>query len=134
MSKTYTVGRSANALIRIPKQHDTVGKLHLEIEDLGDGRVKVTDLNSTNGTFVRVAGKWEELDASRVVSLDAELMLGSHVTSPRRLLSGIAAPLPAGNPRMAKPAAKGPPPLPPETPPRKSSGMRRNEFGEIVPE
>jgi hypothetical protein len=134
MSKTYTVGRSANALIQIPKHHDTVGKLHLQIEDLGGGWVTVTDLDSTNGTFLRVAGKWEELDAPQTVGLDAELMLGSHVTTPRRLLSGVAAPAASGNPRRTKPTAnKLPPPLP-ETPPRKPSGMRRNEFGEIVPE
>jgi hypothetical protein len=131
MSHTYTVGRSANALIRIPKQHDTVGKLHLEIEDLGQGWVTVKDLNSANGTFHRVKGKWEELKAPRTISIDAELMLGSYVTTSRVLLAGVAA---SETPRKDNSGAKEPPAAPPEIPPRKASRMRRNEFGEIVSE
>jgi hypothetical protein len=136
MIKSYTVGRSAEALIRIPKQHDTVGKLHLRLEDLGKGLVTITDLNSTNGTFLRVAGKWEELKAPRTVNVEAEIMLGSHITTPLRLLSSIPAPMAPSDPPKAKRTAKAapPPPLPPQPPPRKSPGMRRNEFGEIVPE
>jgi predicted component of type VI protein secretion system len=124
MSKAYTVGRGSTVEIKIPKQHDTVGKLHVEIEETGDG-VRITDLQSTNGTFVRAGKKWEEIKGTRVVEMDSELMLGEYRTTPRELLAA------------AKPVAKektkrnpGPPPLPG----KKRSGPRRNEFGEIVHE
>ena len=35
MSKTYTVGRSASADIRIAKKHDAVGKLHIDEDQIG---------------------------------------------------------------------------------------------------
>jgi hypothetical protein len=147
MNMSYTVGRSASADIQIPKRHDTVGKLHCKIEDIGEGWLTVTDLKSTNGTFLRVAGKWEELVGARTVSIDAELMLGSYVTTARRLVEdSTTAPLKFGPqskarhepkplPKPARASAEKPPPKePPHVPPKRSSGMRRNEFGEIVPE
>src|SRR5438045_1507069 len=86
MSKTYIVGRGIDAAIRIPREHDAVGKKHLEIEDTGRGRVRITDLRSTNGTFLRAGGKWVELKNTQTVDLDAELMLGDYKTTPRKLL------------------------------------------------
>ena len=128
MPKTYTVGRSAQADIRTPKKHDAVGKVHCEITDLGKGEVRVTDLESTNGTFIREHGRWVEIKGRRTLDADAEIMLGDYCTTPKELLA-------------AAPQAEEPPPLPPKKPttapadtPVKRPKLRRNEFGEIVPE
>jgi hypothetical protein len=125
MSKPYTVGRGSVADIKIPKEHDTVGKLHLEIEETSAGQARVTDLQSSNGTFVSVGRKWEEITGTRVIAMDAELMLGEYRTTPRKLLA--SAPVAGG--QKEEPTAPQPPPLPVK---RKRSGPRRNEFGEIV--
>ena len=129
MSKAYKVGRGSTADIQIPKHHDAVGKLHLEIEDTGSGRVRVTDLKSTNGTFVSVGRNWEEIKGARIVPLDAELMLGDYRTTPRKLLA--EAPAGAAEKSTPKPATPEFPTLPVK---KKRSGPRRNEFGEIVRE
>ena len=92
MSKTYTVGRGSAADIQIPKAHDAVGNVHLQIEEAGVEKVRVTDLKSTNGTFLRVDKKWEEIKGARVVPLDAEIMLGDFTTTPRRLLADVGKP------------------------------------------
>jgi hypothetical protein len=136
MSRAYIVGRGSGADIKIPKQHDAVGKLHLEIQESGGAQARVTDLRSTNGTFLRVGTKWEEIKGTRIVALDAELMLGEFRTTPRKLLADA-------------PASQAPPVLPveskskkyrstkeetPPTPAKRRSGPRRNEYGEIVNE
>ncbi len=125
MDKTYTVGRGSAADLRTPKSHDAVGKLHLELTDLGGGRVRVRDLESTNGTFLRVAGKWQELKAAKTIDAGAEIMLGDYVTTPKALLA-LAAETPPPLPKKPERAAPEPPRLPPR--------LRRNEFGEIVRE
>ena len=138
MSQTYTVGRGSAADIRIPKQHDAVGKLHLQLEERGGGQVCVTDLRSTNGTFVRVGAEWEELKEPRVISQDAEIMLGDYRTTPGKLLAeAVTAPVPGA---LAKKKYRSPkdepstPRTPPTPPAKKRTGPRRNAFGEIVHE
>jgi hypothetical protein len=137
MPKTYIVGRSSKAEIRTPKKYDAVGKEHCEITDLGNGKVQLTDLKSTNGTFIREVGKWVEIKASRTVSLDAEIMLGDFCTTPRELLAEVPT-TPAPPPLPAKKAAPELPKAPelPEAPKSaaKKPRLRRNEFGEIVSE
>jgi pSer/pThr/pTyr-binding forkhead associated (FHA) protein len=124
MEKTYTVGRGSSADLRTPKSEDAVGKVHLELTDLGGGRVRIRDLASTNGTFLRVAGKWQELRAAKAIGAGDEIMLGDYVTTPRALLA--LAPPPAPSPAKAD---TEPPPIPAKRP-----RLRRNEFGEIVRE
>ena len=137
MSKPFTVGRGSAADIRTPKAHDAVGKLHLQLEDVGGGQVRATDLQSTNGTFLRVGKNWEEIKEPRVVAQDAEIMLGDFQTTPRKLLaavankpSGILEKLKYRSPKTEEPT----PPTPPTPPVKKRTGPRRNEFGEIVHE
>ena len=136
MSKTFTVGRGSAADIQTPKAHDAVGKVHLRLEDAGDEQVRVTDLKSTNGTFLRVGKNWEEIKEPRVVSQDAEIMLGDFQTTPRKLLAavaktpGILEKLKYRSPKTEEPT----PPVPPTPPVKKRTGPRRNEFGEIVHE
>lgn len=137
MPKTYIVGRSSNAEIRTPKKYDAVGKTHCEITDLGQGKVQLKDLKSTNGTFIREVGKWVEIKGPRTVSLDAEIMLGDFCTTPRELLAEVPT-TPTPPPLPPKKAAAEPPapeaPKLPEAPkgPTKRPRLRRNEFGEIV--
>lgn len=128
MSKPYKVGRGSAADIRIPKTHDTVGNLHLQIEELGPEKVVVTDLKSANGTFLRVGSKWEEITQPRIVSRDAEIMLGEYQTTPRRLLAEAAAE-PADDKKYRSTKDE-----PEPSPKPKRTGPRRNEFGEIVNE
>jgi hypothetical protein len=125
MSKAYTVGRGSTADIKVPKDQNTVGKLHLEIEETDAGKARITDLQSTNGTFVSVGRKWEEVTGTRVVALDVDLMLGEFRTTPRKLLATA----PQEAKEKAKPAQPDPDPQPAK---RKRTGPRRNEFGEIV--
>ena len=135
MSKAYIVGRGSGADIRIPKQHDAVGKVHLEIQEAGGAQARVTDLRSTNGTFLRVGAQWEEIKDTRTVPLDAELMLGDYRTTPRKLLA--AAPASPGSPAPVASKSKKYRSSKEETPPtpaKRRPGPRRNEFGEIVNE
>ena len=125
MSKIYTVGRGSAADITTPKEHNAVGKLHLQLEDAGSGQARVTDLQSTNGTFVRVGAQWEEIKGTRLVSLDTELMLGDYKTTVRRLLSEMSPK------RYRSSKEEDTPPTPPV---KKRTGPRRNAFGEIVHE
>jgi hypothetical protein len=134
MSKIYTVGRGSAADIKIPKEENAVGKVHLQIEDAGPGQARVTDLKSTNGTFLREGAKWAEIKEARVVALDAELMLGDYKTTPRRLLAeALTVPLhETGKPKKYRSSKEEE--TPPVLPAKKRTGPRRNEFGEIVHE
>ena len=135
MSKPFTVGRGSAADIRTPKAHDAVGKLHLQLEDVGGGQVRATDLKSTNGTFLRVGKNWEEIKEPRVVAQDAEIMLGDFQTTPRKLLAAVANKPPTGLLEKLKyRSPKEEEPTPPTPPVKKRTGPRRNEFGEIVHE
>lgn len=49
--KEMTVGRSSAARLRLPDSTGTLSRLHARFE-LKEGEVFVTDLNSTNGTYV----------------------------------------------------------------------------------
>ncbi len=71
----------------------------------------VTDLRSTNGTCVRVGAQWEESKEPRVISQDAEIMLGDYRTTPGKRLAEEPTP-----------------------PVKKRTGPRRSAFGEIVHE
>jgi pSer/pThr/pTyr-binding forkhead associated (FHA) protein len=65
-----------------------ISRLHLTLEQLPNDKVRVTDNNSTNGTFVvKKVGKCSI--TSEVVDLDTSLLVGSHKTTPRELLEQI---------------------------------------------
>lgn len=134
MSTAYTVGRGTAADIQIPKVHDAVGNVHLSLEDVGHGQIKVTDLESTNGTFVRVGSKWEEIKGTRTVTADSEIMLGDYKTTPHRLLAEAkTVPLIGDKVEKKYRSPKDAEDPTPATPARRH-GPRRNEFGEIVNE
>lgn len=124
MSNIYKVGRGSAADIKTPSEHSAVGKVHLQLEDTGGGQARITDLKSTNGTFLRVGAQWQEIKGTRLVLLDAELMLGDYNTTPRRLLSEVV----RKKYRSSKEEEEDTPPI------KKRTGPRRNAFGEIVNE
>lgn len=128
MSKPFklTVGRGSAADVRVPPEQDAVGKVHLEIADAGAGKVRITDLQSANGTFVLNDGQWEEIKGVRILPIDAEIMLGDYRTTPRFLLGRVVQGSDTQTPKPKYVSAKE------EPPPPKRTGPRRNEFGEIV--
>jgi hypothetical protein len=136
MNRAYTVGRGSAADIQTPKVHDAVGKVHISIEEVGQGQIKITDLKSTNGTFVRVGSKWEEVKGARTVAADTEIMLGDFKTTPRKLLAEAeTVPLVGDHAKPKYRSSKDDEEATPPTPPvGRRRGPRRNEFGEIVHE
>ena len=98
----------------------------------GGGQVCVTDLRSTNGTCVRVGAQWEEIKEPRVISQDAEIMLGDYRTTPgKRLAEAVTAPVRGAPAKKKYRARKDEEPTPPV---KKRTGPRRSAFREIVHE
>ena len=92
----------------------------------------MTDLRSINGTFVRVGAQWEESKEPRVISQDAEIMLGDYRTTPgKRLAEAVTAPVPGAPAKKKYRAPKDEKPTPPV---KKRTGPRRSAFGETVHE
>ncbi len=134
MSQVHTVGRGTAAQIKIPKTYDTVGKVHLSLEVLNLTDVRITDLKSTNGTFVLAGKKWDEVKGERIVGLDMAIMLGDYQTTPRNLLAEAGLLPASGSAEKIKYRSRKEEAEPPPLPVKKRSGPRRNEFGEIVHE
>ncbi len=101
MNRTYLVGRSSEADIQIQSKHDSVGKLHLEITVLADGRVCVTDRRSANGTAVRSRDGWKPIKGTETVSMDAEIRMGDYSVGIRDLLAQVNGGGGAGKTKMA---------------------------------
>lgn len=89
---TYRIGRHRENDVAIDDA--TISRHHAEITVTEDGRFRLADLGSTNGTYVRQEGEWTEIE-SAYVEPDEIIMLGDYATTPAELLSG----------RMAEPAA-----------------------------
>lgn len=85
----YTVGRDnprIQADIRIPRTEDTVGRMHMELSCLDDGRYYIVDQGAVNKTKVLEAGAWREI-TDAYVELDTPIMLGAYQTTVRSLLA-----------------------------------------------
>jgi hypothetical protein len=95
VNRTYLVGRSPEADLRVASKHDSVSKLHMEITVLGGDRVCITDRRSANGLSVRSGEGWKDVKGTEEVSIDAEVKLGEYRTSVRDLLA-LADPAGAG--------------------------------------
>ena len=76
----YRIGRGRNADVRIDRQG--VSREHAEVEALADGSGlhRVTDVGSTNGTFVRRDGHWERIE-QELVAGDEPLRIGDFHTN-----------------------------------------------------
>ena len=109
-----------------------ISRLHARIE-MSRNKFMLID-QSTNGTFVRAGGKWEEIKEPRVISHDAELMLGDYQTTPRLLFSESVTVLAPAGEEKKKYRPTAPEATPPPLPTPRRAGPRRNEFGEIIHE
>ena len=69
----FVVGRDPDQ-VDIGIDSAVVSARHLEVEVVGEGRFRITDLGSANGTFVNGV----ELKGTREVSQDDRISLGSH--------------------------------------------------------
>jgi predicted component of type VI protein secretion system len=87
MNRTYLVGRSPEADLRIASKHDSVSKLHMEITVLGGNRVCIIDRRSANGLSVRTGNGWKPVKGAEEVNMDAEVRLGEYNTTVRDLLA-----------------------------------------------
>jgi pSer/pThr/pTyr-binding forkhead associated (FHA) protein len=86
-NKIYTVGRE-NADIVIANSE--VSRLHLTLELIDSATVRVSDNNSTNGTYLeKKAGKVKI--STETLSVDAPLLIAKYRTTSRELLAQLAA-------------------------------------------
>ena len=65
---SFTVGRGRECDVRM--EHDSVSRVHAEVERLSGGRLHVTDRRSTNGTFVLAGGEWRPIRQQMVAPGD----------------------------------------------------------------
>ena len=79
---TYTVGRAPECEVWLPD--DSVSRNHAEVVRLADGRLCVTDRNSTNGTSILVAGEWQEIDREFLLPTD-RIRFGHYVMTAHEL-------------------------------------------------
>lgn len=89
---TYRIGRHAENDVAIDDA--TISRHHAEITVTADGRFRLADLGSTNGTYVRQEGEWAEIE-STYVEADEIIMLGDYATTPAELLGSRMAELAA---------------------------------------
>tara|TARA_R110002167_G_scaffold92849_5_gene249213 strand:+ start:245 stop:616 length:372 start_codon:yes stop_codon:yes gene_type:complete len=106
--RTYTVGRSSKADIRV--EHDSVSRAHLEATITTKNKIYCVDCNSTHGSFLRKNNEWTPFTQG-YVAIDEELRLGKKSIKVRRLMQAIdqgydaksSLPLPSFEPLSIKP-------------------------------
>jgi len=86
--RTYAIGRSADAPIRIPDDQRTVSLMHAEITETADGRLFLTDRQSTNGTAVFRHGDWMVLRQD-FVDPGERIRLGAYEATVAQLLASL---------------------------------------------
>lgn len=123
--RTYAIGRSPDAAIRISDVQRTVSMMHAEITVTDDGRLYLTDRESTNGTAVFRHGDWVVLRQDFVESSE-RLRLGAYETTVAQLMTSIP------QQRMPKPSQSQKGKRPPEVTPAARRPRRNPETGEII--
>lgn len=92
MGKVISVGRSGTDVLLSDPQ---VSRLHLTLEPLEDGWVRVIDQRSTNGTFRWLeqggSGGWQPFTEG-VLHQSERIALGQHQALVSDLLAGVASP------------------------------------------
>ena len=81
-TRTYVVGREPRCDVRLGD--DSVSRRHAEVERLRDGRLRVTDCRSTNGTFVSDGADWRTFHQA-VLEPTQRVRFGDYDLSVRRL-------------------------------------------------
>ena len=79
-----SIGRASGADVAIADV--TVSRHHAELTIAVDGKMVLSDLGSTGGTFLLIAGKWTRITSSAVTQAD-RIMLGTHETTVDGLFS-----------------------------------------------
>ena len=69
------VGRDATCDVRL--DDSSVSRQHADVEQLADGRLRITDRGSANGTFVLLDGEWRAFKQADV-DPSARLRFGTH--------------------------------------------------------
>ena len=81
--KKFIVGRSGHVLVN----HPSVSNQHAELQ-FKDGRIRLRDLNSTNGVYL-VVGKQRMRFREGYVTPDQSVSFGMHETSVKQMLDTI---------------------------------------------
>lgn len=93
----FTVGRGEDATVRL--SDDTISRIHLEVEILSGGSVRLTDLNSSNGSFIYRNGRQERFEQT-FAAPDDRLKLGDATVSVGELVQQIGASERSSGPRQ----------------------------------
>ena len=123
--RTYAIGRSPEAAIRISNAQRTVSMMHAEITVTDDGRLYLTDRESTNGTAVFRHGGWVVLRQD-FVDPGERIRLGAYETTVAQLLAALP------ERRVPKPIQRPQIPVPDRDVGRVRRPRRNPETGEII--
>lgn len=105
--RKFRIGRERSCDIALA--HDSVSRLHAELTFIGDGRLLLTDCNSTRGTYlVRGDGREKRLRQELISPLD-QLRFGEVQLAVRDLIEALRLKFPRFE-------APGPAPTPPSKP------------------
>ena len=106
VQRRFTVGRANTC--DIPIAHDSVSRKHAEIELVGADRIRVSDLNSANGTMLIRQGRDFPI-TNEVVLLNDTVRFGEVALAARDIIDILktAAKQDAAPPEAAAPAAAG---------------------------
>lgn len=95
LKRALTIGRDASCDLRLDQ--DTVSRRHASLRVDGDGRYRLEDLGSSNGTWRRAGARWERI-GSTALEDDDLLRFGEVETTLRGLLQRVPAVLMTGEP------------------------------------
>lgn len=103
---TITIGRDVNCTLVFDDPR--MSSRHAQLEPLGGGRYRITDLGSRNGTFVDVDGRLRRIDREAEVTPAQRIRFGSCEATIGELLE--LAGVPAGAEPPPRPVAASPAP------------------------
>lgn len=95
---SYTIGRDDGNDIVIEEL--SVSRRHAQLEDLGEGRFRLVDVGSANGSYVEDGGNWREFREAEIVATE-RLLLGAFETTAGDLLRRMAQPAKPGSTVLA---------------------------------
>lgn len=128
-TRTFSIGRSRGCDVILSDEPETVSRKHAELTVQADGRLFLTDCNSTNGTWLVDRGEGRRIRQEFVNPHDV-VEFGSLRTTVAEMLETIRLKFPAlhhGSPVANQDSERAPAQ---EDLPRR---YRRNAAGEIVP-